>query len=102
MEQRWVMDERLDAARGEVRAQPGALRVLNDVEVIDVCCRVVRNRRLHMWRARKRSVVKLRECLPLFVPTIKVAQLHAQQRRLQLVEPRVAPLDLFTQRGLVS
>ena len=82
MKQHGVVYERLDAAGGEVRAQAIPFGVLNDIEMIDVRLGITRARQLHAGRVAKRVVVEACERPTLFVPLVKMFQLHAQQRRL--------------------
>ncbi len=89
VEQVWIVNERLDAARGEVFAQALALRVLRDEEVIDVRAGLVFGREKESLDLREFAPVLVGELPTPRVPRFETAELDAQQGRLHLVEARV-------------
>ncbi len=96
-----VVNQRFDAARGKVRLQLAPCRVPDDEQMVDVPGVAFRRR---VDRAAREPLRGTAPPAPAAVgPAAKARQPRAENRRLQIVEPRVdARLDVMIAVGLAA
>src|SRR5882672_987295 len=83
----WIMNQGLDAARGQVRLQLAARGAAHDEEMVYVARIALRRHRDRSGRERR--PIRARETTARVGPPAEARQARPQDRGLHLVEPRV-------------